>query len=63
MLIIDSQISGGLEKALKLLKKKLTNTGVVAECRDRQYYTKPSVRRRDEIKRGAYRAQRRQALD
>jgi len=63
MLIIDTQISGGLEKALKLLKKKFANTGVVAECRDRQYYTKPSVRRRDEIKRGVYRTRLRQDLD
>ena len=56
MLIINIAENGGLEKALKVLKRKFTNTKTVTILRDRQAYTKPSVRRRAEIKRGIYRA-------
>ena len=44
-----------VDKALKRFKKKLEKTGVLKEYRNRQFFTKPSVRRRDQIGRAIYR--------
>lgn len=55
MLIIDAQ-NGGIEKALKVLKRKFSQTGVVRELRERKEFKKPSVRRREEIKKAIHRA-------
>ncbi len=49
MLIIDCTKHNSIEQALKVLKNKVTKTGLVKELRDRQTYTKPSVVRRKEI--------------
>ena len=50
MLIIPVKEGESIDKALKKFKKKFERTGVVKELRARQQFTKPSVRRRDEIK-------------
>ena len=34
------------EKAIKLLKKKINAEGTLKECRDRQFYEKPTDKRR-----------------
>ena len=34
------------EKAIKLLKKKIDAEGTLKECRDRQFYEKPTDKRR-----------------
>tara|TARA_B100000029_G_C16782714_1_gene669911 strand:+ start:209 stop:421 length:213 start_codon:yes stop_codon:yes gene_type:complete len=34
------------EKAIKLLKKKVNAEGTLKECRDRQFYEKPTDKRR-----------------
>ena len=39
---------GNLNKALKIFKKKFRDTKVLKELRDRQYYTKKSLKRRVE---------------
>ncbi len=44
-----------IDKALKRFKKKLEKTGTLKEYRSRQYFTKPSVEKRDEIGRAIYR--------
>lgn len=49
MLIIDCTKHNSIEQALKVLKNKVTKTGLVKELRERQTYTKPSVVRRKEI--------------
>jgi len=54
MIEIDVKKAGGIEKALKALKRKFTNIGIVKECRKRQAYTKPSIERRSEIQRAQY---------
>jgi small subunit ribosomal protein S21 len=54
MLIVHVN-EGGLERSLKVLKKKTAETGIVRELRDRQRYTKPSVRRRAELLAARYR--------
>ena len=38
---------GNVEKAMKILKKKLDREGVFLELRKRKYYRKPSVKKRE----------------
>ena len=37
---------GNWEKALRKLKKKITDSGLLQELRDRQEFTKPTVKRK-----------------
>ncbi len=57
MLIVQVKEGESLEKALKKFKKKFEKTGVVKELRERQKFTKPSIRRRGTIIRAKYRQQ------
>ena len=41
-------VKGNLNKALKIFKKKFRDTKVLKELRERQYYTKRSLKRRVE---------------
>ena len=41
-------IKGNINKALKQFKRKFKNTQVLKELRERQNYTKPSLKRRRE---------------
>jgi small subunit ribosomal protein S21 len=41
---------GNLEKALRILKKKLQKDGRLKELRDRQYFSKPSEIKREAAK-------------
>jgi small subunit ribosomal protein S21 len=54
MLIVQVKEGESLEKALKKFKKKFEKTGVVKELRERQKFTKPSVKRREEIINAVY---------
>jgi small subunit ribosomal protein S21 len=47
MLIINTD--KGIESALKVYKSKVRNTKQVELLREREVYTKPSVKRREEI--------------
>ena len=47
MIIVPVKEGESIEKALKKFKKKFEKTGVVRELRDRQKFTKPSVRKRE----------------
>ena len=38
------------EKALKRFKMQVKREGIIKKCRERQYYTKPSERRRQNVK-------------
>ena len=42
--------NNNVEKALRVLKKKLLTDGVMKELRDRQYYQKPSFKKREKKK-------------
>ena len=42
--------NNNVEKALRVLKKKLLKDGVMKELRDRQYYSKPSWKKREKKK-------------
>lgn len=55
MIIIDVKKAGGIERALKDLKRKWRKMGTQSELRDRTAYTKPCIKRRAEIARAAYR--------
>jgi small subunit ribosomal protein S21 len=55
MIIVPIKEGENIERALKKFKRKFEKTGVVRELRSRQFFVKPSVVRRDQIKRAAYR--------
>ena len=54
MLIIPLKEGENIERALKRYKKKFERTGILRELRDRQQFTKPSVERRQEKLKAAY---------
>lgn len=55
MIIVNVKENESIDKALKRFKKKFEKTGVLKELRARTSYEKPSVRRRNELIRAAYR--------
>ena len=55
MIIVNIKENESIDKALKRFKKKFEKTGVLKELRARTAFEKPSVRRRSEIIRAAYR--------
>lgn len=54
MIIIDLQKYKSIEHALKVYKQKHNKIGTVQELRDRQVFTKPSVKRRKEVLNAVY---------
>ena len=44
--------NGNLEKAMRVLKKKVMKEGIIKEVRRRQFYQKPSEIRREAKKEG-----------
>jgi len=57
MLIIDSKDCENIDKALKKYKKKFEKARVLLQLRERQSFTKPSVKRRMEVLKAVYRQQ------
>ena len=57
MLIIDSKDCENIDKALKKYKKKYEKSRILNQLRDRQSFTKPSVKRRFEILKAVYKQQ------
>ncbi len=57
MLIVPVKEGENIERALKKFKKKFERTGTVKELRNRQHFTKPSIERREEIKKAIYKEQ------
>jgi small subunit ribosomal protein S21 len=54
MIIVPLKEGENLERALKKFKRKFEKTGVIRELRSRQAFTKPSISRREEIKKAIY---------
>ena len=54
MLIIKVKEGENIEKALKQYKRKFNATGVVKELREREHFTKPSMKRRNIVKKAIY---------
>jgi small subunit ribosomal protein S21 len=57
MLIIDSKDCENIDKALKKYKKKFERAKILMQLRERQSFTKPSIKRRGEVLKAAYRQQ------
>ncbi|HWR32557.1 MAG TPA: 30S ribosomal protein S21 [Chitinophagaceae bacterium] len=54
MLIIDSKDCENIDKALKKYKKKFEKSKVLLQLRERQCFTKPSVKRRGAVLKAIY---------
>jgi len=54
MLIIDSKDCENIDKALKKYKKKFEKAKVLLQLRERQSFTKPSIKRRGEVLKAIY---------
>ena len=54
MIVVNVKENESIDKALKRFKKKFEKTGVLRELRSRQHFTKPSVVRRDQVIKAAY---------
>lgn len=57
MLIIDSKDCENIDKALKKYKKKFEKSRTLLQLRERQAFTKPSVRRRTQVLKAIYKQQ------
>ncbi len=55
MIYISVKDNENLDKSLKKYKKKFEKIGIMKELRSRQAFEKPSITRRMEIKKAAYR--------
>lgn len=55
MIVIQIKENESIDKALKRFKKKFEKTGVIRQLRARTFFTKPSVTRRTEMLKAAYR--------
>jgi small subunit ribosomal protein S21 len=54
MLIIDSKDCENIDKALKKYKKKFEKAKILLQLRERQSFTKPSIKRRGEVLKAIY---------
>lgn len=54
MLIIERRDGENIERVLKRYKRKHRNVKLRRELSDRKYFTKPSVKRREEVLKAAY---------
>jgi small subunit ribosomal protein S21 len=54
MIIVPIKEGENIDRVLKKMKRKFEKTGVLRELRDRQKFTKPSVKRRQEKLKAIY---------
>ncbi len=54
MIIVPIKEGENIERALKKFKRKFEKTGIMKELRARQAFTKPSISRREEVKKAIY---------
>ncbi|WP_347157199.1 30S ribosomal protein S21 [Pontibacter chitinilyticus] len=57
MIIVNVKDNESVDRALKRFKKKFERTGVLKELRSRTYFEKPSVSKRKQKERAAYKQQ------
>lgn len=55
MIVIKVKENESIDRALKRYKKKFQQTGTLTELRNRTYFEKPSISRRTEKIKAAYR--------
>jgi small subunit ribosomal protein S21 len=54
MIVIPIKEGENIERALKKFKRKFEKTGAMRELRSRQAFTKPSVIKREQVKKAIY---------
>ena len=54
MIIMPIKEGENIERALKKFRRKYERTGVLKELRRRQYFTKPSIAKRDAMMHAVY---------
>jgi small subunit ribosomal protein S21 len=54
MIIVPVKEGESIDRSLKKLKRKFEKTGVVKELRERQKFTKPSIKRREQVNKAIY---------
>lgn len=54
MLIIEVKEGENIDRALKRYKRKFNETGMMKQLRSRREFTKPSVKRRNEVLKARY---------
>ena len=54
MIIVPLKEGENIERPLKKFKRKFEKTGIVKELRDRQAFTKPSIRNRQQHLKAVY---------
>ena len=54
MIVVPIKEGENIERALKKFKRKFEKTGTIRELRGRQAYVKPSVKKRQTMKRAVY---------
>ena len=54
MIVVPLKEGENIERALKKFKRKFEKTGVVKELRSRQAFVKPSMRKRELVKKAIY---------
>tara|TARA_B100000073_G_C23549775_1_gene499616 strand:+ start:294 stop:482 length:189 start_codon:yes stop_codon:yes gene_type:complete len=53
MLIVKVH-KNNIDRAIKQMRRKVINTQLLKECRKRKHFTKPSIKRREEIQKATY---------
>jgi len=54
MLIINIKDNESIDRALKQYKNKFRRSGQMKQLRNRKYFTKPSIARREEVLKAVY---------
>ena len=54
MIIVPVKEGESIDRALKKLKRKFEKTGVVKELRERQKFTKPSIKKREAVNKAIF---------
>ncbi len=63
MLIVEVKDGESIDRALKRFKRKFRDAKVLKELRKRREFTKPSVRRRNQILKAEYREKVRKEME
>jgi small subunit ribosomal protein S21 len=54
MIIVPIKEGDNIDKALKKFKRKFEKTGIMKELRERQKFTKPSIKKRGTVLKAIY---------
>jgi small subunit ribosomal protein S21 len=57
MIIVPIKEGDNIDKALKKFKRKFEKTGIMKELRERQKFTKPSIKKRGKVQKAIYQQQ------